>query len=125
MAQGWILLSCKGCTCDHNVVYQTRSTDKFELITAGEKEGVEATLDLGRLSNASLDGPSVTLAYMADNKTHVNCTLDLTFSKLTFLSERTNRGSTPIHINRLHGQRHRRIHLCQNLFPIGIPQTFK
>ncbi|KAF5359016.1 hypothetical protein D9758_004735 [Tetrapyrgos nigripes] len=45
---------------------KSRCVDKFEPITAGEKE----VLETDRLANAKLDGPSVTLAYMADDKTH-------------------------------------------------------
>ncbi|THV08393.1 vacuolar sorting protein [Dendrothele bispora CBS 962.96] len=82
---------------------KSRCTDKFEPITTGEKEGSEVTLHLDRLSNAKLDGPSVTLAYMADDKAHKepveallrsilivfmdNTTAEYTFIKTFFPSE--------------------------------------
>ncbi|TFK75767.1 Vps52-domain-containing protein [Pluteus cervinus] len=45
---------------------KTRTTEKFTTIASGD----EAQLDFDRLENAKIDGPSVTLAYMADDKAH-------------------------------------------------------
>lgn len=44
--------------------------EKAEYITALENT-MEQTFDLKRLDYSHLDGPSVVLAYMADDKNHV------------------------------------------------------
>ncbi|KAK7060497.1 Vacuolar protein sorting-associated protein 52 [Paramarasmius palmivorus] len=50
---------------------KARNTDKFENIVNVDKASLEsAPPSVERMSNAHLDGPSVTLAYMADDKTH-------------------------------------------------------
>ncbi|KAF9268122.1 vacuolar sorting protein [Marasmius fiardii PR-910] len=46
---------------------KARQVEKFETIVSGQWLSLG---DQDRLSNARLDGPSVTLAYMADDKTH-------------------------------------------------------
>lgn len=50
---------------------QGRSVEKLEAIISNDRDK-ETTLDLERLANAKIDGPSVTLAYMADDKSHVS-----------------------------------------------------
>uniref|UniRef100_A0A0W0EZH1 Vacuolar sorting protein n=1 Tax=Moniliophthora roreri TaxID=221103 RepID=A0A0W0EZH1_MONRR len=50
---------------------KARNTDKFETIVNSDKATLENTSSgIERISNARLDGPNVTLAYMADDKTH-------------------------------------------------------
>jgi hypothetical protein len=49
---------------------QGRVTDRSELLGASEKAR-EHPVDPSRLANADLDGPSITLSYMADDKSHV------------------------------------------------------
>ncbi|KAF5331527.1 hypothetical protein D9611_007667 [Ephemerocybe angulata] len=47
---------------------KTRTPEKFEpIVNMGERE---AELNLQRLQHAKMDGPGVTLAFMADNKAH-------------------------------------------------------
>ncbi|KJA29930.1 hypothetical protein HYPSUDRAFT_153092 [Hypholoma sublateritium FD-334 SS-4] len=48
-------------------VIKARSLDKFETLTTMQSE---ATMKLERLQYAKINGPGVTLAYMADDKTH-------------------------------------------------------
>jgi hypothetical protein len=48
---------------------RTRTVEKFENLVV-EREG-EPSVDPARLQYAKLEGPSVTLAYMADDKNHV------------------------------------------------------
>ncbi|KAL0949390.1 hypothetical protein HGRIS_009454 [Hohenbuehelia grisea] len=47
-----------------------RTTDKPELIVSNLERDKPLDVDLARLAYAKLDGPSVTLAYMADDKNH-------------------------------------------------------
>lgn len=49
---------------------QIRVIEKPELITASEKEAI-TDVDMARLEYAKVDGPNITLAYMADDKNHV------------------------------------------------------
>lgn len=49
---------------------QARTVEKSELLGASEK-AQEQSVESFRLANASLDGPSITLSYMADDKSHV------------------------------------------------------
>ena len=52
---------------------QGRSVERLEtLVTGVSGSATEPSLDLDRLSYAKIDGPNVTLAYMADTKTHVS-----------------------------------------------------
>ncbi|KAJ8698306.1 Vacuolar protein sorting-associated protein 52 [Pleurotus ostreatus] len=47
----------------------TRVIEKPELITVSEKETI-TDVDMARLEYAKVDGPNITLAYMADDKNH-------------------------------------------------------
>ena len=47
---------------------QNRTTDKFEPIVSIQSD---ANIPLERIQHAKIDGPGVTLAYMADDKSHV------------------------------------------------------
>ena len=47
---------------------QNRTTDKFESIVSIH---ADANIPLERIQHAKIDGPGVTLAYMADDKSHV------------------------------------------------------
>ncbi|KAK0206380.1 vacuolar sorting protein [Desarmillaria ectypa] len=47
---------------------KARSAQKFELITSSEQK--TTSIDFERLAYGKIDGPSVTLAYMADDKTY-------------------------------------------------------
>ncbi|EEB90381.1 hypothetical protein MPER_11420, partial [Moniliophthora perniciosa FA553] len=50
---------------------KTRNTDKFEPIVNSDKATLDNTSSgIEHISNAHIDGPNVTLAYMADDKTH-------------------------------------------------------
>ncbi len=49
---------------------QARSAQKSEPITSSEQK--TTSIDLERLAYGKIDGPSVTLAYMADDKTYVS-----------------------------------------------------
>jgi hypothetical protein len=46
-------------------------TEKFENILANNSER-DLKLDFSRLAHSSIDGPAVTLAYLADDKSHVS-----------------------------------------------------
>ncbi|KAF8631583.1 hypothetical protein AX15_002333 [Amanita polypyramis BW_CC] len=48
---------------------KTRTTEKFESITSNDPH-TEMRVDLDRLAYAKLDGPAVTLSYMADDRAH-------------------------------------------------------
>ncbi|KAF8529060.1 Vps52-domain-containing protein [Hysterangium stoloniferum] len=48
---------------------KARTVERSEMLGAAEKTE-EQPIEPVRLSNANIDGPSVTLAYMADNKSH-------------------------------------------------------
>lgn len=48
---------------------KSRTTEKFENIVASNNER-DLKLDLDRLAHSRIDGPSVTLAYMADDKSY-------------------------------------------------------
>ncbi|TFK28856.1 Vps52-domain-containing protein [Coprinopsis marcescibilis] len=48
---------------------KTRSPEKFETITSGDSDK-NFVMDLNRLQHGKLDGPSATLSYMADSKSH-------------------------------------------------------
>jgi hypothetical protein len=52
------------------MIYQARTVERSEMIGASEK-AQEQPVEPIRLSYANIDGPSVTLAYMADDKSHV------------------------------------------------------
>jgi len=45
--------------------------EKLETIVTAANGDTEPNVDIGRLAYAKIEGPSVTLAYMADDKTHV------------------------------------------------------
>lgn len=65
-----------------------RATETFQFITAGAGEKKEEDeVDEGRLAYARIDGPGVTLAYMADTKTHVEPIEALTRSLLLVLMD--------------------------------------
>ncbi|KAJ3789445.1 vacuolar sorting protein [Lentinula aff. detonsa] len=49
---------------------KVRTTEKFDLIVNELEKSDDIPLDLERLANAQFDGPSITLAYMADDKTY-------------------------------------------------------
>ena len=49
---------------------QARTVEKSELLGASEK-AQEQSVEPLRLANANLDGPTITLSYMADDKSHV------------------------------------------------------
>ncbi|KAF9076804.1 vacuolar sorting protein [Rhodocollybia butyracea] len=84
---------------------KARTTEKFETIVNEAEKLDNAPVDVVRLSNAQFDGPSVTLAYMADDKTHKeyvealyrslllvfmdNATAEYTFVKMFFTVEAT------------------------------------
>ncbi|KAF7301810.1 Vacuolar sorting protein [Mycena indigotica] len=48
---------------------KSRTVEKFEPIVSSERER-DVVVDSNRLEHAKIEGPSVTLAYMADDKTH-------------------------------------------------------
>ena len=50
---------------------QARTAEKLETIAAGINEKDMNIVDLERLAHAKMDGPGVTLAFMADDKYHV------------------------------------------------------
>ncbi|KAJ6628776.1 hypothetical protein B0H10DRAFT_1777258 [Mycena sp. CBHHK59/15] len=58
---------------------KSRSVEKLETIVSSERD---TTFDPERLSYAKIEGPGVTLAYMADDKTHVTPTEALVRSLL-------------------------------------------
>ncbi|KIK67980.1 hypothetical protein GYMLUDRAFT_155416 [Collybiopsis luxurians FD-317 M1] len=84
---------------------KTRTTEKFDTIVTQGAISDDIPIDLERLSNAHFDGPSITLAYMADDKTHKahsealfrslmlvfmdNATAEYTFVKTFFTVEAT------------------------------------
>lgn len=47
---------------------KARTVEKFETLVNIQSD---AGINLERLQHSKIDGPGVTLAYMADNKTHV------------------------------------------------------
>lgn len=71
---GWIKVrsSCEFLHEGQLTRVQARSPDKPETITAAPAPGENPAVDVERLGHAQIDGPSVTLAYMGDDKTHVS-----------------------------------------------------
>lgn len=53
---------------------KARSVEKFESIVIGGKDD-GTSIDSERLAYAKIEGPGATLAYMADDKTHVSFNL--------------------------------------------------
>jgi hypothetical protein len=53
-------------------ILKGRSGDPFELV-GSTSERVEVTLNVASLEYGSLDGPAVTMAFLADDKTYVRC----------------------------------------------------
>jgi hypothetical protein len=52
---------------------QGRTTEKLEtIVTTIADKDMESTVDTSRLAYARVEGPPVTLAFMADDKTHVS-----------------------------------------------------
>ncbi|KAJ4497821.1 vacuolar sorting protein [Lentinula lateritia] len=86
-------------------VIKARTTERFDLIVQELDKSDDIPLDIERLSNAQFDGPSVTLSYMADDKTYKeytealfrslllvfmdNATAEYTFVKTFFTVEST------------------------------------
>ncbi|KAJ3710382.1 vacuolar sorting protein [Lentinula raphanica] len=84
---------------------KARTTEKFELIVNELEKSDDDPVDLERLSNSQFDGPSITLAYMADDKTYTehpealfrslllvfmdNATAEYTFVKTFFTVDTT------------------------------------
>jgi hypothetical protein len=61
-------------------------------------------IDLDRLAHAKIQGPGVTLAYMADNKAHVSLTLLFPPPQNLIQGlESTSRGSTALSFTRFDG----------------------
>ncbi|PFH51402.1 hypothetical protein AMATHDRAFT_74956 [Amanita thiersii Skay4041] len=48
---------------------KTRIVDKFDTIVSNDSQ-MDMEVDMGRLAYAKIDGPAITLSYMADDKTH-------------------------------------------------------
>jgi hypothetical protein len=82
-------------------------------------DGPEKQLEtyLERLSHARIDGPGITLAYMADDKTHVTILMvQVNLIELSDeLSERDRRSTSPVSSVGFDGQRNRGIRFCDHL----------
>lgn len=117
---GWIKV-CRSSSlsqCKLNALSQARSPEKPDSIIAAPTPGEISVVDLERLAHARLDGPSVTLAYMGDDKTHVRPpppTSHLNTIDSDTSLERANRSPPPLHPPGTYGQRDCGIHLCHRL----------
>ena len=86
------------------MLYQTRTSEKTELLGSISASGPEPTLNVERLEHGRLDGPPVTLAYLAEEKSYVVLS-SLSFLNLLtlLLSVRTCRGTLPFPNSRAYG----------------------
>jgi vacuolar protein sorting-associated protein 52 len=71
---GWIKvrLLCGWRSCKTNFICKARTVEKLEsIVAAAAVTDNDGNTDAQRLVYANIDGPGVTLAYMADDKNHV------------------------------------------------------
>jgi hypothetical protein len=70
---GWIKVCLRGwsVTVIGSSIRQARTTDRLESIATAINDHGDTKVDLDRLVHAHIDGPGVTLAFMADDKSHV------------------------------------------------------